>query len=79
MVPVEVKDGENAAEGALVSVNGIPIGKTNKVGKIYTKPLPSCETFKIEAKKDKKSGTKEDFKYTPDPDATIPTVSIALA
>lgn len=78
MVPVEVKDGKAAAEGALVSVNGIPIGKTNKVGKIYTKPLPSCETFKIEAKKDKKSGNK-DFSYTPDPDATISTVSIALA
>ena len=77
MVPVEVKDGENAVEGALVSVNGIPIGKTNKVGKIYTKPLPSCETFKIEAKKDKKSGEKEDFTYTPG--ETISTVSIALA
>ena len=76
MVPVEVKDGKNAVEGALVSVNGIPIGKTNKVGKIYTKPLPSCETFKIEAKKDKKSGKKVDC--TLPPVATISTVSIYL-
>ena len=76
MVPVEVKDGKNAVEGALVCVNGIPIGKTSKVGKICTKPLPSCETFKIEAKKDKKSGKKEDFTYTP---GATPTVSIALA
>ena len=77
MVPVEVKDGENAVEGALVSVNGIPIGKTNKVGKIYTAPLPSCQTFKIEAVLEKKSGEKEDFKYTPG--STNFDVSISLA
>ena len=77
MVQVEVKDGSDAKEGATVLVNGIPIGKTNKVGKIYTAPLPSCQTFKIEAVLEKKSGEKEDFKYTPG--SEIETVSISLA
>ena len=77
MVQVEVKDGSDAKEGATVLVNGIPVGKTNKVGKIYTAPLPSCQTFKIEAVLEKKSGKKEDFKYTPG--SEIETVSISLA
>ena len=65
-------------DGATVSVNGFAIGVTNKAGKIYTQPLPSCLPFTITAIS--KDGTKygEPYLLTFKPGQDPEVVSIEL-
>ena len=65
-------------DGATVSVNGFAVGVTNKAGKIYTQPLPSCLTFTIAAisKDGAKKGSKN-LTYKPGQDPEDVTITLA--
>ena len=64
-------------DGATVSVNGFAIGMTNKAGKIYTKPLSTCVTFTIEAKKSGYEDQKVvDYEVTLDSNPKVVTLEL---